>query len=211
MQRSTLNIKQNWSEVWHSSLHRLLTVWGSVLLAICLSILPHFFQTIQQRPGGIELNDWVLNVLPAYNVSPYVFGILWSLGALAMYRSISRPIIYTRYIWVYSFMLISRMITITLIPLAPPAHLVELVDPLTGIFYGHSLITKDLFYSGHIGTLTCIILCLEKKSDKWIAIAGACIVAVLLLIQHVHYTVDVLAAPLFIYALYRLTQWLFFK
>lgn len=208
---NTLTLKQNWKSVWNSSLHRLLTIWGSVLLAIVLSILPHFFQTIEQRNGGIRINDWVLNALPAINVSTYIFLIIWGLGALTTFRAIGKPIIYTKYIWLYSFVVISRMLTITLVPLVPPARLVELIDPLTGIFYGHTVVTKDLFYSGHVSTIMCMVLCLEKKSDKWLAAIGAVIVGVLLLIQHVHYTIDVIAAPLIVYALFKLTQNLFFK
>jgi hypothetical protein len=207
----TLSVRQNWRTIWNSSLHRLLTIWGSILLAVVLSILPHFFQTIQQRQGGIQLNDWILDALPACNVSTFIFLIIWGLGALTAVRAIAKPLIYTKYIWLYIFVVISRMLTITLIPLDPPARLVELVDPLTGIFYGHSTVTKDLFYSGHISTLMCMMLCLEKKRDKWLAAAGTCIVAVLLLIQHVHYTIDIVAAPVIVYALYRLTQSLFFS
>lgn len=212
MQRSiSLSIKRNWKTVWNSSLHRLLTVWGSVLLAVVLSILPHFFQTIEHRQQGVQLNDWMLDALPAANVSVYIFLIIWGLGALTTVRAIAKPLIYTKYIWLYIFVVITRMISISLVPLNPPAHLVELIDPLTGIFYGHTVVTRDLFYSGHVSTLMCMVLCLEKKSDKWIAIAGTCVVAVLLLVQHVHYTIDIIAAPIIVYGLYRLTQSLLFK
>jgi hypothetical protein len=54
-----------------------------------------------------------------------------------------------------------------------------------------------------------IYLCLQNKADKRLALAGAAIVGFLLLVQHVHYTMDVLTAPLFTWLVYRLTQrWL---
>lgn len=98
------------------------------------------------------------------------------------------------------------MLTITLVPLAAPAGLVELVDPLTGVFYGHTVITKDLFYSGHTSSILMMYFCLPKKSDRMLALIATIIVGCLLLVQHVHYTIDVLAAPIFVYLLNRVLE-----
>ncbi|MDF2433986.1 MAG: hypothetical protein JWP44_3617, partial [Mucilaginibacter sp.] len=75
-------------------------------------------------------------------------------------------------------------------------------DPLTGVFYGEANITKDLFFSGHTATLTLIMLCLEKRTDKIIAFFAVVTVAVLLLVQHIHYSIDILAAPVITYLCY---------
>jgi membrane-associated phospholipid phosphatase len=68
--------------------------------------------------------------------------------------------------------------------------------------------TKDLFFSGHTTTMVLIFLCLKKRTDKTIALMAAFAVAYLLLVQHIHYTIDVLAAPVVVYACYRLTRYL---
>jgi len=70
------------------------------------------------------------------------------------------------------------------------------------------VITKDLFFSGHTAILVLTILCLEKKSDKIIGIIATVIVGSLLLVQHVHYTLDVIAAPIIVYPLYKLSRFL---
>ena len=97
------------------------------------------------------------------------------------------------------------MALISLISLNPPSGLIPLADPITNQFYGAHYITHDLFFSGHTTTVFLIFLCLKKKTDRLYALLASIILGLLLLIQHVHYTVDVLAAPVFTYAVFRLT------
>lgn len=179
-------------------------IGGSIILGVSLSVLPVFFNSIEKRKG-VVLNDFVLNNIPAHNVSVYIFAVIWGMAALAFYRAISKPSMYVTYVWAYSFIVLMRFVTITLFKLDPPIGLIQLTDPLTGIFYGHANITKDLFFSGHTATLFLIYLTLEKKSDKIIGILAVIAVMVLLLVQHVHYTLDVLAAPVAVYPIYTLT------
>ena len=108
----------------------------------------------------------------------------------------------------FIFVTILRVLAISLIPLDPPKGLIVLTDPLTGVFYGQSTITKDLFFSGHTSILFLTILCLEKKNDKIIASIATLIVACLLLVQHVHYTIDIIAAPIIIYPVFRFVKYL---
>lgn len=166
--------------------------------------MPFFFGQIEKR-DGVVLNDWVLAHLPAYNVSLLIFATIWSMGALVVSRALYDPNIYIKYAWTLFFVNLSRMITITIFALDPPHGMVHLIDPITGIFYGNAVITKDLFYSGHTSTMMLVFLCVEKRSDKVVSFFAMIAVIVLLLIQHIHYTIDVLAAPLFVYIIYRAT------
>jgi hypothetical protein len=203
----TLILKRNWRQTWNSSLQRAQMILGSVLILIIISILPTFFNLIEKRNGTV-LNDQILAAIPTHNVSWAIFTILWSMGLYALFRAIQKPSIYITYVWGLIFVLIVRVLTISLIPLNPPAGLIVLNDPITGLFYGESTITKDLFFSGHTSTLYLIFLCLEKKRDKILAFIATISVAFLLIVQHVHYTIDIIAAPLIVYPLYRLIKYL---
>jgi hypothetical protein len=191
--------------IWNSSTTRFQLITGSTLLAIVLCTMPFFFNSIEKRKG-IQLNDLVLDQIPAHNVSVLIFALIWGMAALAFYRAAAKPQMYVTYVWAYSFIMLIRFFTISFVKLDPPAGLIQLTDPLTGIFYGHAQITKDLFFSGHTSTLFLIFLTLEKKWDKALGLFAAIAVAGLLLVQHVHYTLDIIVAPIATYPIYKLVM-----
>ena len=198
-------LKQNWLTAYDTSLKQVKLLIGSIVITAIINIMPGFFRGIEDR-NGIVLNDWVLTHLPAYDVSIPIFAFIWGMGILMAVRAFYKPAICTTYIWTLIFVCIARFISLTLVKLDPPTGLVPLVDPLTSYFYGHASITKDLFFSGHTSTMVLIYLHLERKRDKAIALIAALVVMALLLIQHIHYTMDVLAAPVIVYCCYRFAR-----
>ena len=54
-----------------------------------------------------------------------------------------------------------------------------------------------MFFSGHTATVTLLALAVRGRWWRWPLGLMAAAVAVLVLVQRVHYTYDVLAAPLF--------------
>jgi membrane-associated phospholipid phosphatase len=96
------------------------------------------------------------------------------------------------------------VLTITLVPLDPPAGLIPLVDPLSNFFYGDKFVTKDLFFSGHTSSVFLLCLTIPGRTDKKLALIATFIVGFLLLVQHVHYTLDILGGFLFAWIAYKL-------
>ena len=162
---------------------------GTVIMLDIIFTLPFFFAHIQKRKGAV-LNDWVLAHIPPHNVSVLIFAIIWGMVLLILVRTIKNPSIYITYCWTLIFVYLVRFVTISVVALDPPLGLVPLVDPLSSVFYGNAIITKDLFFSGHTTTMVLIFLCLEKRTDKIIALIAAFAVAYLLLVQHIHYTIE---------------------
>jgi hypothetical protein len=195
-------LREEWQEAWQSAGFRRKVITGLFFVTAILCAFPFFFQTIEKRTG-LELNDPILRWLPAHNVSLALFVIIWALCLLAIYRAARHPYIFLTFLWAYILLSVFRMLTITLVPLDPPAGLIGLVDPIGNFFYGKSYITKDLFFSGHTSTVFLLYLCLPGRRDKMIALAVTVLVAFLLLVQHVHYTLDVLGA--FVFA--RIAYW----
>ena len=61
-----------WKIAWKNKNFKHLVIIGSVLLVLIFCFFPFFFQAIEKR-DGITLNDWLLNKLPALNVSIFIF------------------------------------------------------------------------------------------------------------------------------------------
>lgn len=190
--------EMSWQLAWAYPVFRLKFVLGIVALMGILLFIPLFFDHIQDREG-VVVNDWFLKILPALDVSVYIFVILYSSVIFCFYRMYKDMTICLCMLWTFIFVCAMRMITITLVPLNPPSNLVDLIDPCSLLFYRSHFITKDLFFSGHTATLIVGGLCLKRKSDKLIVFIAAAIMGFLVLVQHVHYTIDVVAAPFFCY------------
>ncbi len=198
-------LKENisWSKAWQERRFRNKTFIAMILVAIILSLLPTFFAFIEKREGMV-LQDFVLDTIPAMDVSIPTFVIIWSIVLLVFYRIFQNPHLFLVVAYGFILMCILRILTISMLPLNPPAGLIVLKDPIANIAYGGNgiFITKDLFYSGHTGNMFLFFLCLERKWDKIFALIASFLVGILVMIQHIHYSIDVIAAFIFTYFIY---------
>jgi hypothetical protein len=135
-------------------------------------------------------------MIPPMNFSVIIFLLIWSVFILALIRCVQEPGICLIILLSVVALLVLRMISIYFVVLDPPEGLIVLTDPLTSLTYGGKgiFITKDLFFSGHTSNLFMVYLCLQKKGDKVFVLLSVLTVAVLVLVQHVHYSMDVLGA-----------------
>ncbi len=200
-----------WSEAWASSLFRKKVIIGILLFPSILLILPTFFSKIEARQG-IVLNDWLLQRIPSMDFSVVIFILVWSTSLLTLVRCIQKPAIFLMTLYFLIIITLLRIITISIIPLDPPNGLIILKDPITSLSYGGSsvFIIKDLFFSGHTANLFMFYLCLQKKRDKLFALSTSLLVGLLVLVQHVHYSIDVIGAIVFTYLLVKYSKYLNF-
>ncbi len=204
-QTNRITIKQEWVAAWQSPRFRKRIITALIFAVGIASFFPVFFQTIEKR-DGVMLNDWLLNVLPAHDVSFPLMAIVWCMTALTLYRCAQKPDMLMTFLWSYILVSLVRLMTISIVALDAPANLIGLADPLSNAFYGAKFVTKDLFFSGHTSTIFLMALCLQNKAEKIVGYVATAAVGFLLLVQHVHYTMDVLTAPVFTWLIYRLTK-----
>lgn len=193
----------SWSKAWQERRFRNKTIIALLLVTIILTLLPTFFAFIEKREGMV-LQDYLLDAIPAMDVSIPTFIIIWSVVMLVLYRIYQNPRLFLVVAYGFILMCLARILTISLLPLNPPTGIITLQDPIANIAYGGNgiFITKDLFYSGHTGNMFLFFLCLEAKWDKIIALTASFLIGLLVLIQHIHYSIDVFAAFIFTYFIY---------
>jgi PAP2 superfamily C-terminal len=186
-----------WKYYWSKPSFRNQFIIFVLILASFMVVFPYFFDFIQARRGKL-LNDPVLEMLPAINVSIPVFSLLYFAVISWLILSIRNPKILLNGMQTYAMVTILRMISIPLFPLEPPIDYIPLREPFVQLFtHGGRIISRDLFFSGHMTTILFCYYTTQKGIFKKIYLALAFIIGLLLMVQRVHYTIDILAAPLF--------------
>ena len=188
----------SWTDALRSKRFVLLTVGTFAFLIAALLSLNSYLQFNEQRMG-VALADPVLARLPAVELSWLIFALIY--GALiATVVSLARqPRALLVALQAYALLAVVRIAMMYTIPLEPPAGMIMLVDPLVRLFGGGENWAKDLFFSGHTSTTFLCALSVRSRFLKVACFAASATVAVLVLLQHVHYTIDVLVAPFVAY------------
>jgi len=93
-----------------------------------------------------------------------------------------------------------------LTPFEAPEKIILLDDPFVQFFAKGDILTKDLFFSGHTGTLFLLFLLAENKTLKTIFLILTLMVGTAVLLQHVHYSIDVFVAPFVAYGSYKIIK-----
>ena len=101
-------------------------------------------------------------------------------------------------------MLLLRILTLSLLPLKESGDIIYLQDPFLNNLIYPGEIDSDLFFSGHTG----LILIFFFLSKKWIFAILAGTIGLLLMIQRVHYSIDIIAALPFSYLIVKLVTFL---
>ncbi|MEO5674077.1 MAG: phosphatase PAP2-related protein [Chitinophagales bacterium] len=196
-------LKKSWSDCRGSPAFSFQLFASVAVLIIIMFLLPGFFNFIQQRKGWV-LQDSLLRLIPARDVSFITFTFIYSALIITAITLTGYPLLLLRTLQSYCFLLIIRILCIWLIPLNEPPELIFLNDPfVSSIGYGGKPITKDLFFSGHTATLFLLFLCAPHRWLKIFLLLITIAVATCVLIQHVHYVVDVIAAPFFAWFSYK--------
>jgi hypothetical protein len=189
---------QRWPAAWAATGFRLRLALVVVLLLGLLPVVPGFYHFIQSRPGQ-RLADPLLALLPVHDVSVPTFALIYGAIAATLVYLLPRPQLLLRALWAYLFLQVLRMGTLWLVALEPPTALLILHDPVMDRIFEVTTqpIVRDLFFSGHTATMMLLLLAGRGRAWRWVLGLMAVAVGLLVLVQRVHYSYDVLAAPFF--------------
>ncbi len=196
----------DWGQTLKSPVFRLQLATTFVILLFLARFISIFFKYIQQRPA-LSINDSLLQHIEAYDVSQYIFLLIYVGLISGIFYLLRFPDLLLQTVQAYCLLTLLRCLTLFLVPLDPPHGLLPLRDPIVdNLFYGNGVITKDLFFSGHVSTIFLFVLAVPSKLLKYLFLVLSLSIGVLTLVQHVHYTIDILAAPLFSWISYELSR-----
>lgn len=176
-----------------------------LLLVLVLISLTNFLNFVEARPG-VVFSDPILTLFNPVDLTWLTFTLIYISLVTAIITLIRNPERFLFAIQLYTLMVIVRIVAMYLLPLEPPSTMIILNDPFVEIFGTGQTLTKDLFFSGHTATLFILYLVSDKKSVKSIFLFCTIAVAVSVILQHVHYTIDVFAAVFFTYASYLILK-----
>jgi hypothetical protein len=201
---------ERWRDAWRARGFRLSLVGTLLGVGVTLAGFTMFLGYVEQR-SGVVLMDPVLAAFHPVDVTWWVFAVLYlSLGTgIATLLRTPRELVIG--VQTYLLMVAVRTVMMFVTPLDPPPTMIPLLDPVVAWLrelLGHrsaatSTPTRDLFFSGHTATMCVLGFTAQATGLRRFFFACAGIMATLVTVQHVHYTVDVLVAPFVAFAAHR--------
>ncbi len=191
----------NWKEFWEVRKSRTELIVTTALLSIVLFSLTKFLNFVESREG-FSFTDPILSLFHPLDLTWLTFILIYGCLITAIFYLIRNPEKLVFAVQLYILMVIVRIISMWLLPLNPPENMILLKDPFVELFGTGETLTKDLFFSGHTATLFILFLTAENGKLKKFFLVSTIIVAICVLLQHVHYSIDVFAAIFFTYACY---------
>jgi hypothetical protein len=168
-----------------------------ITLGIVLSftvIFNKFFDFVEARQGT-ALNDFLVESIPGRDVSFFVFFFLYSGIVIFLLSHSMFPAVILTAFQTYVLVTLTRIGTITLFPLEPPVGYIPLREPFVQLFTTNgNIISKDLFFSGHMSTILSVYFASRRPWIRRYIFLCAFMVGAGVIVQHVHYTIDVLVA-----------------
>jgi hypothetical protein len=176
---------------------------------------------------GPVLHDALLSRLPYVPWIDRVNYVAWLVVylPLALVFLVSEPRRWVRYMITGGIVSLVRGICIVATTLGVPdpehagaglgdkgffAAYVDLLSPI-GVFANGSArayLTQDLFFSGHAATTFLLVLYLwNRPTLRWIAVVGHLVMVATVMLSHLHYSIDVLGAWAFTFAIFALREW----
>ena len=193
----------DWKTFFQNSKSRTEFILTIIILVPLLITFSQFLLFVEQR-NGVVLNDPILNLFNPINLTWLTFALIYISIILFLFNIIKQPNKVMIALQAYGLMVVFRLIAMYLTPFEAPETILLLNDPFVQLFGKGDILTKDLFFSGHTGTLFLLFLFTENKTLKVIFLSATILVGIAVLLQHVHYTIDVFVAPFIAFASYTI-------
>ena len=195
-------IKENWRTAFESKEFRQKFFVIVPMFIIILLIAANYLAFNEER-RGYPICDPVLSLFKEIDVTWFTFVLIYGGLLLALVHLLHHPRSLLLAFICYTICISARMICMYLLPLEAPAGIIPLIDPTIYFFGSGRTYLKDLFFSGHVSTIFILYLTAQNKWIRQFFLWGTVLIGIAVLAQHVHYSIDVFAAPFFAFASYN--------
>jgi hypothetical protein len=199
------NFVDGWRRALRSREFRdqLLVTLGVLLVTILL--LRAFLGYIGARMGAV-LHDSLLDLFAPASFAWITFSLIYAGFLLGIASLFAYPFSLLLALRALVVLIILRAVCQYFLPLDPPSDAIPLADPFLRIPGFRHVLARDLFFAWHTALLFLLAFVTMWRDLKIILALIALVVSALMLLQHAHYTIDLVAAPCFAYAAYGLAQ-----
>ncbi|ROL56269.1 hypothetical protein D9V84_08850 [Bacteroidetes/Chlorobi group bacterium Naka2016] len=198
-------LKENWKNYLSSRQNVLLLIISFALMVISLHFVAKFITGIENRQG-FAFDDPFLGLFKGTDLSWLIFSVLYFSVFFTFFQLLQTPQDLVLGFFAYSMLISFRVLCMYLLPLDPPKDIVLLKDPIIESFGTEITLTRDLFFSGHTSLMVLLFLLVKKKYAKIFLFFATMIVALGVLLQKAHYSVDVVVAVFASYCAYSWTK-----
>ncbi|MGD0328277.1 MAG: phosphatase PAP2-related protein [Minisyncoccia bacterium] len=186
------------------------------LILLCISFVCEHFAMVyalaySMRPTSTYVGDLLLDNLPVVNLNFIIVeGAMITLVVATLFIVFFRPRYILFSLKALAILIIVRALFMSLTHIGIyPGH----IDPGPGFFdniYSYFNLQTGFFFSGHTGLpfLMSLIFWRERFLRN-ILLSLTLIFGIAVLFAHVHYSIDVLAAPFMTYGIFKIAQYLF--
>ncbi len=181
----------------------------SLILVFCSFYISTFYLAFNETRVGYQLYDPIIASIPAIDLSRIIFACTYSSIIVGLICCMTTPEKIVRVNLSIFCLLIFRILAMFFVPLEPPESIIPLEDEfLLHTTYGEKVLLKDLFFSGHTASVAILFFLIDHKYMRWLLLIMSMVIGTMLIVQHVHYTIDVVAAYGFAFLAFRSGQWL---
>lgn len=198
-----IKFKAIWIEYFSDKANKVFFI-ASLVVGLTMCLMAAKLIAYNAGTPGKLWEDPLMMFFTPKNWSVPIF-ILEYFALVAMVFHVSdKPGYFIKCLWGVAVLQVVRSVSILLVPLAPPTDMIFLTDPFTQFFFGENVqVSNDLFFSGHVSLLALFYFAAQNKFMKVYLFIATSLVGLFLVWQHVHYSYDVLFAPIASFVIYK--------
>lgn len=202
----------DWRESWSGHLKSknfLISVASGLLFFVVSVVIAFFAITYATESASQPVTDFVLSNIPVFDVDGlFIFGpiVFWIIVAGYLILKPGKIPFSLKSIALFT---IIRSAAISLTHIGPfPTHAQISSSGILSIFTSGN----DLFFSGHTGLPFLMALIFwENKPMRYFCLAASFFFGAVVLLAHLHYSIDVFAAFFITYAIFKISEKFFRK